>query len=402
MITPETDGSQSVRRRHDGPTHYDEAADSRTTYTPYLPSPKTQFSSTKPQSSTITNQIILNIKVIFELSFLILPYILQPINFIQIYFPHINTMFGRSTFNPSTSIPVLTDKVILVTGGNNGLGKEAILQLAQHSPAKIYMAARSADKAAEAIKSITSQLPASQKCDIEHLPLDLNSLASVRSAANIVTSKSSRLDILMLNAGIMATPAARTVEGFDSQLGVNHVGHFYLTQLLLPLLQTTANLPGADVRVVSLSSEAYNLGPSDINLITNKEKLPTQSAWNRYGASKTANILFAAELARRYPMITSTSVHPGIIMTDLHAPGQDSYSFVGWFMKLASPLISSDVPHGTYNQLWAATAPKSEIANGAYFTPVGKQQKSLKWATNKAAGKQLWEWTETEVKKAGF
>ncbi|ETN40006.1 uncharacterized protein HMPREF1541_04281 [Cyphellophora europaea CBS 101466] len=301
-------------------------------------------------------------------------------------------------FNPRTSIPDLKSKVILVTGGNNGLGKEAILQLARHGPAKIYMAARSADKATAAINSINNQLTVDTV--IEHLPLDLSSLQSVREAAEIVKSTSSRLDILMLNAGIMATPPGRTHEGFDDQMGVNHIGHFYLTQQLLPLLTVTA-AAGNDVRVVSLTSEAHNLGPSSLDIIFNTERLIQTSPWSRYGASKAANIMFAAELARRYPHFTTASLHPGIIMTDLHTPGQQSHSFVGLFMKYMSPFITQDVPHGAYNQLWAATT-NEELTSGGYYTPVGRLQKNTKWAKDREAGRRCWEWTEEELKKAGF
>lgn len=302
-------------------------------------------------------------------------------------------------FTPAKDIPDLTDKVILITGGNTGLGKETILQLARHSPAKIYLAARSASKATEAINSLNNQLTVS--VPIVHLPLDLSSLASVRTAATTVLSTTDRLDLVILNAGIMATPAALSPDGFDTQLATNHLGHFYLTLLLLPLLTSTAPSP----RVISLSSEAYNLGPSSVSGITSPT-LPQQSPWHRYGASKAANILFASELARRYPSLLSVSVHPGIIMTDLHTPGQKTFSAVGWFMKLAAPIISQDVAHGVYNTLWAASSKvgegAGEVKSGGYYTPVGRRQAGNKWAGNKEAGRGLWEWSVEVIEKAGF
>lgn len=381
-----TTGHQSSRRRIYSTLKRTDDTDSQSTNTSVPPS--------LPLHSFINN-ILINISVIYELAFLIIPYILTPWTFIQIYFPTFTNMSQK--FNPTSSIPSLANKVILVTGGNAGLGKETILQLARHAPSKIYLGARSADKANTAINSINNQC--TEKVDIEHLPLDLNSLASVRAAAEIVKTKSTRLDILILNAGIMATPAARTTEGFDSQFGVNHIGHFYLFQQLLPLLQATSQ-QGNDVRIVSLTSEAYNLFRSPFESMLNTEKLAAQSAWSRYGASKAANILFASEVAKKYPQFTAASVHPGIIMTDLHTPGQKSFSFVGWFMKLASPLISQDVPHGAYNSLWAATS--KEVKSGKYYTPVGKQGNN-KWVNATGGeGERLWAFSEEEIKKAGF
>lgn len=346
----------------------------------------------QPRRDTF-NTIIENIKTLFELSFLATAYIFQPWVFIEIF---ILPTFIAMSFNPRKSIPSLAGKVILVTGGNTGLGKESILQLARHGPQKIWLGARSAEKATTAINSINNQLTV--PTELEHLPLDLNDLNSVKQAAELLQARSSRLDILMLNAGIMATPPAKTAQGFDDQMGVNHVGHFYLTQLLLPLLERTAASFG-DVRVVSLTSEAHNLGPSSLDTILSTPGLTAESPWKRYGASKAANIMFTSELARRYPALTTVSVHPGIILTDLHKPGQDSNSFIGWSMKLMGPFIAQDVPHGAYNQLWAAT--DKSVRTGGYYTPVGKA-KNVKWATNEEFGRRCWEWTEEEIKKAGF
>ena len=144
----------------------------------------------------------------------------------QSYFSEVFNMSPSS--NPNEFIPSLKDKVILVTGGNIGLGKETILQLAKHKPAKIYMASRTESKARDAIKSINAQLK--EPASIEYLPLDLSSLKSVQAAAQHVNASSQRLDILILNAGIMAVPATKTESGHDIQLGTNHIGHFTLDQ----------------------------------------------------------------------------------------------------------------------------------------------------------------------------
>ena len=199
-------------------------------------------------------------------------------------------------------------------GSNNGLGRETVLQLAKHRPREIYLAARNSRKAEEAIGSIQREL--SERVDIEHVLLDLTDLQSVRDAADVIQRHSDRLDVLILNAGVMALPICTTDAGFEIHMTTNHVGHHPLTKLLLPLLEKTAAEAGSDFRVVTVSSEGHRLAPP-IETFTSSTKLSEYSPLERYAASKAANILFAAELARRHPTLTSVSVHPGIIFTDL-------------------------------------------------------------------------------------
>lgn len=344
-----------------------------------------------------------HVQDLFEIATgLILPYALRPLHAIQVYHPRIATMWpftSAATFIPSQDIPDLAGKVVLVTGGNNGIGKETVLQLAKHNPHKIFLAARTESKARDAITAIKSQT--AQDVDIEYLPLDLASLPSIVKAADQVASHSDRLDILVLNAGIMAVPAGKTASGQDIQLGTNHVGHFLLTKLLLPTLQKTANEANADVRIVSVSSEAWNLAPN-LDTILSTEKLTATSPWTRYGASKAANIMFAAELARRYPKLTSVSVHPGLIQTDLYLPNKTSNPIMRYGAMLFGPLLFITVEAGARNQLWAAASQRKDaIVNGGYYTPVAKYHKN-KWATDAEAGKKLWAWTEQELKTAGY
>jgi NAD(P)-dependent dehydrogenase (short-subunit alcohol dehydrogenase family) len=340
---------------------------------------------------------------LFELvTGLLLPYIFHPLLAIEIFFPGLATMwpFDISTsFDPAKDLTDLKGKVVLVTGGNTGIGKETVLQLAKHHPQKIFLAARTESKGRDAIASIKSQTP--QDVDIEYLPLDLASLPSVKNAAEQVTKSADRLDILILNAGIMAVPAGKTAAGQDIQLGTNHVGHFLLTKLLLPTLQRTAKELNPDVRVVSVSSEAWNLAPN-LDTILSTEKLTAQSPWTRYAASKAANIMFAAELARRYPSLTSVSVHPGLIKTDLYIPNTKSNPIMRYGSMIIGPLIFQNTQAGALNQLWVAAGSKKEqLQNGGYYTPVAKFHKN-KWATDANAGKKLWEWTEKELTTAGY
>ena len=329
----------------------------------------------------------------------LLQYLAHPIAAIQTQYPDFFNMCGSApAFMPDQSIPSLQDKVILVTGGNVGLGKETILQLAKHNPAKIYLASRTESKARDAIRSINEQL--STKANVEYLPLDLSSLKSVEAAANHVNASSERLDVLILNAGIMAMPYSKTDCGHDIQLGTNHIGHFTLTKLLLPLLEKSAAGPGGDVRIISLASEANQMAPG-IDTIVSNEKLAKKGNWTRYGASKAANILFAAEMARRYPAFKSVSLHPGIIKTDLWKSNSENGGVVGFVLGVAEHFGKS-VQEGALNTLWcAAGAKRDELQNGAYYTPVGKITQN-KWTEDQAAQKRLWHWTAEEVRKAGY
>jgi NAD(P)-dependent dehydrogenase (short-subunit alcohol dehydrogenase family) len=287
---------------------------------------------------------------------------------------------------------------VLIFLGNAGLGKESILQLAKHNPEKIFLGARSKTKAESAISSLKGQL--SNNVNITWLPLDLTSVQSIKEAVQQFSAQSSRLDILMLNAGVMALPPGETEMGHEIQLGTNHTGHFLLTKLLLPTLLKTAQEPNSDVRVVSLSSIGHNLAPP-FETILDQNKLKRVHTNLRYGASKAANILFAAELARRFPSITAVSVHPGIIFTDLYGPASEGSTIAALSSKLLS-IFGTPVPAGAYNQLWAAAAAKKQdLVNGAYYVPVGKLKAHNKYTKNEEQGRRLWDWTEAELHKFG-
>jgi NAD(P)-dependent dehydrogenase (short-subunit alcohol dehydrogenase family) len=361
----------------------------------------------QPTTSSLTNTSSIpsfaNVSDLFHLATgLLLPYVFHPLKAIEIYLPGVASMwpFNISTsFKPEKDISDLTNKVVLVTGGNAGLGKETVLQFAKHNPRKIFLAARTESKARDAIASVKANIP--QEIEIEYLPLDLTSLPSIQKAAEQVTSRTDRLDILILNAGIMAVPPGKTPSGQEIQLGTNHVGHFLLTKLLLPTLEKTATQHNSDVRILSLSSEAWHMSPN-LDTVLSTEKLHAQGPWARYGASKAANIMFAAELARRYPALTSVSLHPGMIKTELYAPNSEVNPILKYGSQVIGPLFFQSIAAGALNSLWlAAGAHKEELKNGAYYTPVGKLQSNA-WASNADAGRKLWEWTEQELKNAGY
>lgn len=261
------------------------------------------------------------------------------------------------------------------------------------------MGARTESKAKDAIKSIKESI--SNNVEITWIPLDLTSTESIKKAAESFHQQSQRLDILILNAGVMSLPPGETDLGHEIQLGTNHTGHFLLTKLLLPTLLKTAEEPNSDVRVVSLASVGHNLAPS-FSTMLDQTKLKKVNTNARYGASKAANILFAAELSRRYPSLTAVSVHPGIILTELY----DSIgSRTPLFSITSQPLkfFGSSIPQGAHNTLWAAAGAKKEnLVNGAYYVPVGNEKRENKFSQSVDMGKQLWEWTESELQKANL
>lgn len=194
----------------------------------------------------------------------------------------------------------------------------------------------------------------------------------------------------------MAVPYSKTKEGYEIQFGTNHLGHALLTKLLLPTLLNTAEQPGSDVRVIDVSSEGHNFAPG---IIYDQDKLETYHTFRRYGQSKLSNIFHARELQRRYPAITATSLHPGVILTDLYASQMKTNILAKIFLPFMKP-FTLDVPGGAKNSLWAATAPAEEVKQSYYWKPVGSASKGGPfYARNADLAKELWEWTEEQFKK---
>jgi NAD(P)-dependent dehydrogenase (short-subunit alcohol dehydrogenase family) len=276
--------------------------------------------------------------------------------------------------------------------GTAGLGKETILALAAHNPQRIYFSGRDS-KRAEAIIA-----EANNAASLVFIQCDLTSLASVEKAAKQIALESDRLDTVICNAGVMNVPPALTKDGYEVHFGINHVGHALLLKILLPLILRTAEMPGSDVRIVSLTSQGFTTHPSDGIIF--KDLRTTQDTMfvrpTRYGQSKLANLLYAAELARRYPQITSVSVHPGVVSTDLL---QTQTAFMKALIRITNPFVLTPA-EGARNQLWAATAVKSGITNGEYYEPVGELGKHARKSKDTKLAAELWEWTEKEL--AGY
>ncbi|KAJ5884858.1 hypothetical protein N7495_009368 [Penicillium taxi] len=299
-------------------------------------------------------------------------------------------------FSPN-QIPNLAGKVIFITGGTNGLGAQSALQLARHDAAHIYISGRNEKGAEKVIEQIKET---GTKTEVSFIKCDLASLSSVKEAAERFISQVPRLDILMCNAGIMATPPGLTSDGYEVQFGTNYVGHALLIKKFLPLLQKTAKEVG-DVRILLLTSEALKMHPrggiifSDLKTV---QSFAVGGSWQRYGQSKLAVALYARELARRYPSILSVSIHPGIVGTDL-VGNCGVFNRVFLYMLAGGKLLAPE--HGAYTQIWAATVPREDIENGHWYEPVGKlaDHKLGGNKKNDVLSERLWNWTKEELER---
>ena len=268
----------------------------------------------------------------------------------------------------------LTGRRVLITGAATGLGRETTRALAAHGAA-VTVLARSAERAAEGVDAVAATVPGAS---LDTGVVDLGDLSSIRAFADGWLADHDAFDVLINNAGVMACPLGRTADGFETQFGTNHLGHFLLTALLAPAL-----LRGDAPRVVTLSSAGHSR--SDVDLDDPNYERSEYGEWEAYGRSKTANALFARELARRGgPQgLLSFSVHPGAIVTDLgrHLT-EDLMNEMASFAAERSAQMEADggeggglvwksVEAGAATQTWAATAPELADHNGAYLADCG-------------------------------
>jgi NAD(P)-dependent dehydrogenase (short-subunit alcohol dehydrogenase family) len=248
----------------------------------------------------------------------------------------------------------------IVTGGASGIGVETVRALAT-AGARVVIATRDQTKG----QSVTATLRKETGSDkIEFQPLDLASLASVRTFVTQFLSTRRELHLLINNAGIMATPLAYTGDGFESQFGTNHIGHFCLTSGLLPALKAAGR-----VRVVSLTSLGHRR--SDVHFEDLNFQHRPYDPWMAYGQSKTANVLFAVGLSQRFAAlgISANAVHPGGIMTGLqkYVPHEEQVK-MGWIDEAGTQNARfKTTEQGAATSIWAAVAEELETIGGRYL-----------------------------------
>jgi NAD(P)-dependent dehydrogenase (short-subunit alcohol dehydrogenase family) len=262
----------------------------------------------------------------------------------------------------SADIPDQSGRTVVVTGANSGLGYETCRALATRD-ATVIMAVRDEGRGQAARDRLRAELGGGTG-RLEVARLDLADLDSVRAFAAGLAERGAPIDVLVNNAGIGMPPRTLTAQGFESQFGVNHLGHFALTGLLLPLLRR-----GAEARVVTVSSEAYRNGSINFDDL-NGERSYRPAAF--YQQSKFANVLFGLELERRARAggvpVTSLLAHPGFAATNLPASG--AAGLVGLALRIGNALVAQPAERGAWSQLYAATAPDAE--GGQFFGPGGR------------------------------
>ncbi|KAJ4147503.1 hypothetical protein LMH87_002016 [Akanthomyces muscarius] len=303
--------------------------------------------------------------------------------------------FSSKSFDPEKDIPSLKGKVILITGGTAGIGKQAVLEFARHSPKQIWLAARNVEKTQATIDEIRSKIA---EAPIIPLHLDLASFESIENAAKKFIAESDRLDILMLNGGVAGLVPGLTEDGYEIQFGTNHMGHALLTKLLVPKLeQTQRSNAKSDVRVVVVASAGHRRAPRGGILFDRLKKADDENiigAYGRYCQSKLANILFTRHFATLYPQYTIAAIHPGTIKTDIFSNATAANLAQRALIYVAGFFLSS-VEYGVKNQLWASVSP--DVQSGEYYEPIGYGGTASQLGKDDALAEKLWNWTEKEL-----
>jgi NAD(P)-dependent dehydrogenase (short-subunit alcohol dehydrogenase family) len=260
----------------------------------------------------------------------------------------------------ATNIPALTDKIAIITGANSGIGFEIARALASKN-ATVILACRNKEKGETAVQQIGHDSP---KAKPQFMQLDLADLASIHSFAEAFTGQYDQLDILINNAGIMWAPFRKTADGFESQFGTNHLGHFALTGLLLDTIMHTPQ-----ARVVTVSSWGERYGKIDFDNLNAEKSYDSEQA---YGQSKLANILFTYELQRRFEKADINAIaaaaHPGATDTNLPTSWAADNPRPHWrVIRILNSFIGQKPEMGALPALYAATA--SDVQGGDYYGP---------------------------------
>ena len=293
----------------------------------------------------------------------------------------------------TADIPDLTGRRALVTGATSGIGYETALELLRHG-AEVLVGARNPEKATRTAQDL--KLASGREPTV--VELDLADLTSIEKAADELGKTYDRLDLLVNNAGVMAPPYRQTVDGFELQVGTNHLGHFALTGRLLPLLLTAPSS-----RVVTVSSFMHKtvrgIAPEDL-----RRPASSYRKWDAYGKSKLANLLFMLELDRRARAagvnLLSAGAHPGYASTHLQAAGPElaGQQLMAKVVGLGNRLFAQSAAAGAWPSLYAATNP--DLRPGSYVGPgflgyrgAPKIELPTRTAQDPALAKRLWEWS---------
>jgi len=281
-----------------------------------------------------------------------------------------------------TSKVSLEGKVVVITGANTGIGKICALDMAKRG-GKIILLCRSPERGEAAAEEIRKET----KAEVIFHKCDLASLASVRECAEQLNNSLPKIDILLNNAGVMMCPLSRTEEGFEMQIGTNHLGHFLLTNLLMPLLKKAA----PDARIVNVSSKAHEPGRMNFDDI-NYEKRP-YGAGGAYCQSKLANVLFTRELARKGEGsgVNAYALHPGVIATEL-GRHLNANPVLKCMSMMIMPLMKTPEA-GAQTSLYCCLEQSISDENGKYYSDCRRMEPAVQ-AQNDEDAKKLWQISE--------
>lgn len=283
----------------------------------------------------------------------------------------------------------LTGKVVVITGGNTGIGKETMLDLARNH-CTIVMGARDRPKSEEAVKMVTKK---TGNNNIEYVPLDLGSRQSIEEFVKVVATKHPVVDILINNAGVMFVPERTlTRDGYEMQMGINHLGHFYLTSLLWKQLKGAK-----EPRIINVSSMAHWLCMNFKKVTIPFDDFNSEKSYDPYLAysrSKLANVLFSKELASRLekvnPAARSVSLHPGVVRTELLRFMRKG--ILDLLYTIAEPiywLFSKSAKQGAQTTLYTAYEENDKLVNGGYYSDCTLKPTSAE-ACRKESPARLW------------
>ncbi|MEX2208855.1 MAG: SDR family oxidoreductase [Myxococcota bacterium] len=267
----------------------------------------------------------------------------------------------------------MTGKTVLITGASAGIGKATAAELAARG-ARLVLACRDLDKAGRARAEILARTPAAQ---VERVPLELASLRSVRACADKLVAEYPRIDVLINNAGVFPPDYRPTEDGFETQIGVNHLGHFLLTNLLVEKL-----VASAPARVITVSSMMHAGGKLDFASFRKPAKYNAMAA---YRQSKLANVVFANELGRRLAKrgVASNSLHPGGVATEI---ARDS----ALWLRAVFRVVGASPEKGARTSVYLASSPEVEGMTGEYFVSC-KPAKTDPLAQDEALARALWD-----------
>ncbi|KAI7892597.1 uncharacterized protein EV154DRAFT_550547 [Mucor mucedo] len=299
--------------------------------------------------------------------------------------------FAKRNFSIE-QIPDLTGKIAIITGSSTGIGKVCALEMARKG-CTVVLACRNQEKTKTVVEEIKAE---TGNQNVDFIQLDLLKLDSVTKFAQEFKSRYTHLHILLNNAGVMMSPFALSEDGIESQFATNHVAHYYLTMLLLPVLECST-----PSRIVNVSSMAHNIHFKKLNL----ETISDPKKYNRtihYAKSKTCNILFTRELTKRLEAKGSNvfvnANHPGIVASDLsrHIVGINSLG-----SYLYNKLLCISAEDGALTQLYLATSPdvENEKIKGKYYVPFANVQLPNGVASQDDTPLELWNFTENLLKE---